>query len=311
MDEVAILIPCYNEAITIKKVISDIKDQAPMAHIYVYDNNSTDDTVDIARSCEVDVRYCRKQGKGNVVRQMFLEIDAKCYVMVDGDDTYDVSNISKMIDSVLINQSDMVVGDRLSSTYFVENKRLFHNSGNMLVRKLINSMFSSDIKDVMSGYRAFSYRFVKTFPVLSRGFEIETEMTIHALDKNLNIDNIVCTYKDRPDGSISKLNTVSDGCRVLRTIMDLCRIYKPLQFFGFFAVLLFIFGTCFFIPVFVKYLDTGLVSKFPTLIVCCCAWMISVQSFFAGCILDVIHKRDLYDFEYKLSQVCSDFARYF
>ena len=221
MDKIAILIPCYNEALTIKKVINDFKLALPEASIYVYDNNSTDDTVKIAKNEGAIVRHEYKQGKGNVIRRMFREIDAEVYLMVDGDDTYPASNAREMVDLVLNRQADMVVGDRLSSTYFTENKRPFHNFGNSLVRYLINKLFDADIKDMMTGYRAFSYEFVKTFPVLSKGFEIETEMSIHAADKNLHIENIVVDYKDRPEGSVSKLNTYSDGFKVLMMIKNL------------------------------------------------------------------------------------------
>ena len=219
MEKIAVLIPCYNESKTIKKVIEDFKRELPEAIIYVYDNNSKDGTDKIAKKAGAIVRYERKQGKGNVIRSMFRDINAECYIMIDGDDTYPAEYARKMCDLVLKNGSDMVIGDRLSSTYFTENKRPFHNIGNVIVRKLINMIYKSDIRDVMTGYRAFSYQFVKTFPVLSKGFEIETEMTIHTLDKNMLVDNVVIEYRDRPEGSKSKLNTYSDGVKVIKTII--------------------------------------------------------------------------------------------
>ena len=300
MTEVAVLIPCYNESTTIAKVVADVKKELPFAEIYVYDNNSTDGTDEIARNAGAKVRYCYQQGKGNVVRQMFSDIDAECYIMTDGDDTYPAEYARKMCEAVLDRNVDMVIGDRLSSTYFKENKRPFHNTGNRVVCGLINLLFGSKIKDVMTGYRAFSYRFVKTFPVLSKGFEIETEMSIHAVDKNLHIKNVICNYRDRPEGSESKLDTVPDGCKVLRMIMSLCSTYISMKFFGLIAFLLFISGLGFFIPVFVEYLQTGEVLNFPTLIMCCCVWMISIQCFFSGLVLEILHKKNKQDFEYKL-----------
>ena len=231
MDKIAVLIPCYNEGQTVAKVVNDWKRELPDAVIYVYDNNSTDNTAELAKKAGAVVRHEYQQGKGNVIRRMFREIDAEVYLMVDGDDTYPSEFGSLMADLVLNRGADMVVGDRLSSTYFTENKRPFHNFGNSLVRKGINVLFKSDIKDIMTGYRAFSYNFVKTFPVLSRGFEIETEMSIHAIDKNMQVENVVIEYRDRPEGSESKLNTYSDGIKVLKTILRLFRIYKPMAFF--------------------------------------------------------------------------------
>lgn len=231
MDKIAVLIPCYNESKTIKKVIEDFKRELPEATIYVYDNNSSDNTAEIAKKAGAIVRTERKQGKGNVIRTMFREIDAECYIMTDGDDTYPAEDARKMCKEVLENNVDMVIGDRLSSTYFEENKRPFHNIGNVIVRLLINMIYKSKIRDVMTGYRAFSYRFVKTFPVLSKGFEIETEMTIHSLDKNLNLENVTIEYRDRPEGSSSKLNTYVDGAKVIKTIISLYKNYKPLSFF--------------------------------------------------------------------------------
>ena len=301
MDKVAVLIPCYNEEKTIHKVVTDFKRVLPEdAVIYVYDNNSTDGTVETALEAGACVRRERLQGKGNVIRRMFREVDAECYIMVDGDDTYPAEYAGEMIRMVCEEKADMVVGDRLSSTYFSENKRPFHNLGNDLVRKSINLLFQSDIQDIMTGYRSFSYAFVKSFPVLSKGFEIETEMSIHAIDKNMALTNVVIDYRDRPEGSESKLNTYSDGFKVLRTIAKLFRIYRPMAFFGFFALLLFLISVAFFIPVFVQYLKTGLVPNFPTLIVCGFTMLASLQSFFAGLILQTIKQKNDQDFEMEL-----------
>ena len=232
MDKIAVLIPCYNEEKTIAKVVKDAKVALPEAVIYVYDNNSKDRTVEIAREAGAVIRHEYMQGKGNVIRRMFREIDAQCYIMVDGDDTYPMEYAAEMVDKVLTKNADMVVGDRLSTTYFTENKRPFHNFGNSIVRGSINTLFKSEIKDIMTGYRAFSYQFVKTFPVMSKGFEIETEMTIHAVNNNMQVENVLVDYRDRPEGSESKLNTYSDGMKVLLTIVRLFREYKPLPFFS-------------------------------------------------------------------------------
>ena len=302
MDEIAVLIPCYNESKTIKKVIEDFKKELPEATIYVYDNNSKDGTDEIARKAGAIVRYERKQGKGNVIRSMFRDIDAKCYIMTDGDDTYPAEFAKKMCEPVLEKNVDMVVGDRLSSTYFTENKRPFHNTGNMLVRKLINMIYKSDVRDVMTGYRAFSYEFVKTFPVLSKGFEIETEMTIHALDKNMNIENVIIEYRDRPEGSESKLNTYIDGAKVIKTIMTLYKNYKPFSFFCWLAVVFAIIGLCFLIPVLIDYIKTGLVPKMPSFVASVFFFICSIQSFFGGLILQTVIKKEKQDFEIKLNQ---------
>lgn len=303
MDKIAVLIPCYNEAKTIKKVVEDFKRIVPEAVIYVYDNNSTDGTDEIARAAGAIVRYEYKQGKGNVIRRMFREIDAHCYVMTDGDDTYPVEPVPKMINLVFDKKVDMVVGDRLSSTYFTENKRLFHNFGNSLVRKSINTLFKSDIKDIMTGLRVFSYSFVKTFPVLSKGFEIETEMSIHAIDKNMFVENVVIDYRDRVEGSVSKLNTYSDGIKVLRTILRLYKDYKPMRFFGWVSFVLILVAAAFFIPVFATYISIGEVPNFPTLIVCGFVAIAAIQCFFSGMILSTIISKDKQDFEYKLQLV--------
>lgn len=303
MDKIAVLIPCYNESSTIRKVVEDFKKFLPDAVIYVYDNNSSDGTDIIAKEAGAVVRYEYQQGKGNVIRRMFREIDAECYIMTDGDDTYPVEASKEMSDLVLGKNADMVVGDRLTSTYFDENKRLFHNFGNSIVRKSINILFKNDIKDIMTGYRAFSYEFVKTFPVLSKGFEIETEMSIHAIDKNMYIENVVVDYRDRPDGSESKLNTYSDGIKVLWTIARLYRTYKPMGFFGIIALLLAVISTCFFIPVMSIYIKTGLVPDFPTLIVCGFTMLAAIQSFFTGMMLQTMLQKNRQDFEMELQRV--------
>lgn len=303
MDKIAVLIPCYNESKTIKKVVTDFKRELPEAVIYVYDNNSSDGTAEIAQKAGAVVRHEYMQGKGNVIRRMFREIDAESYVMTDGDDTYPAEYAKEMVDKVLNRNADMVVGDRLSSTYFQENKRPFHNFGNSLVRKCINVLFHNNIKDIMTGYRAFSYEFVKTFPVLSKGFEIETEMSIHAVDKNMLVDNVVVDYRDRPEGSQSKLNTYSDGFKVLKTIARLYRTYKPLGFFGVIAAILAITAVLLFMPVGISYVHTGLVPRFPTLIGCGFIMVTAIQSFFAGLILQTMVQKNRQDFEFELCRV--------
>ena len=307
MDKMAVLIPCYNESKTIEKVVNDYRKALPEAVIYVYDNNSTDNTAEIAEKAGAVVRHEYQQGKGNVIRRMFREIDAECYIMVDGDDTYPAEYGRKMTDMVLNKHVDMVVGDRLSSTYFEENKRPFHDFGNSLVRWSINALFKSDIKDIMTGYRAFSYQFVKTFPVLSRGFEIETEMSIHALDKNLYVENLVIEYRDRPAGSESKLNTYSDGIKVLKTIARLFKNYKPLNFFGIIAFILFVLALIFFIPVLYAYIQTGLVKNFPTLIVCGFTVIAAILSLFSGLQLQTIAQKNRQDFEMELIRCHNQF----
>lgn len=309
MDKIAVLIPCYNEAKTIAKVVTDFKAALPEAVIYVYDNNSTDHTDEIARKAGAVVRYEHQQGKGNVVRRMFQEIDAHCYLIADGDDTYPAEFAPEMAAKVLERQADMVVGDRLSSTYFTENKRPFHNFGNTLVRKSINFLFRNHIMDIMTGYRAFSYRFVKTFPVLSKGFEIETEMSIHAVQKNMAIDNVIITYRDRPQGSVSKLNTFSDGRRVLGTIFRLFRTYRPFAFFGSLALILFLLAGFNLIPVLVTYAKTGLVPQFPTLIVCGFAALAGLQALFTGIQLQTIQQKNLQDFELALTAAMKEERR--
>lgn len=297
MDRVAVLIPCYNEEKTIRKVIEGFRKNLPNAKIYVYDNNSTDKTAEIARSAGAIVRYEPLQGKGNVIRRMFREIDAACYLMVDGDNTYDPRCSKELVDLVLKHKVDMAIGDRLSSTYFKENKRRFHGMGNRLVRFLINKLFKSNIQDIMTGYRAFSYDFVKTFPVLSKGFEIETEMTIHALDKNFYIKEIPINYRDREKGSESKLNTYRDGFRVIKTILRLFKEYKPMVFFGNVSFVFFIISIAFGTGVFIEYFKTGLVPRFPTLIFSGFMLMISIILLAIGIILEVVVKKHQQLFE--------------
>ena len=309
MDKIAVLVPCYNESLTVSKVVSDWKQALPEATVYVYDNNSTDGTAELAKAAGAVVRHEYMQGKGNVIRRMFREIDAQVYLMVDGDDTYPADNAREMVDLVLHKQADMVVGDRLSSTYFTENKRLFHNFGNSVVRWSINTLFRSNVRDIMTGCRAFSYDFVKTFPVLSAGFEIETEMTIHALDKNMKIDHVVIPYRDRPAGSESKLNTIRDGMKVLRTIVNLHRNYKPASFFGIIAAVLFLLSVAFFIPVLITYIQTGLVPNFPTLIVCGFTAIAALLSLFTGLQLQNAVQKNKQDFEIARIRTNAEFRR--
>lgn len=300
--KIAVLIPCYNESKTIKKVINDFKETLPEAKIYVYDNNSTDGTDIIAKKEGAILKYEYRQGKGNVIRSMFRNIDADCYLMIDGDDTYSAAQARQMCDMILNHKADMVIGDRLSSTYFNENKRPFHNFGNRIVRWLINKLFNNNIKDIMTGYRAFSYDFVKGFPVISKGFEIETEMTIHAVDKNFMLAEIPVDYKDRPEGSISKLNTYKDGFKVLKTITILFKEYRPALFFNIFAFILLLVSFVLGIPVFIEYFKTGLVPRFPTLIVSGVLLNISLLLWICGIILQVIVKKHKQLYEILLNQ---------
>ncbi len=300
MDKIAVLIPCYNEGQTIAKVVADFKKNLPEATIYVYDNNSSDDTAAVAQAAGAVVRHEYKQGKGNVIRRMFREIDAQCYIMADGDDTYPAEFAPEMVEKILSGRADMVVGDRLSSTYFTENKRPFHNFGNSLVRFCINSMFRSNIKDIMTGYRAFSYLFVKTFPMLSKGFEIETEMSIHAIDKNLLVENVIIDYRDRPAGSESKLRTYSDGFKVLRTILRLFKNFRPLRFFSFLSVVFLIGALAFLLPA--ESLSTRLLL-FPGIFLMTAA----LQSFFTGLILSTVARKNRQDFEFQLFRVQSEY----
>ena len=301
--KIAVLIPCYNESKTIEKVVKDYKNALPEADIYVYDNNSTDGTDEIARKAGAIVRYERKQGKGNVIRSMFREIEADCYLMIDGDDTYPAESAREMCNYVLNDNVDMVIGDRLSSTYFTENKRAFHNFGNRIVRWSINTIFRSKINDIMTGYRAFSYQFAKSYPALSKGFEIETEMTIHAIDKNFTLKEIPVQYRDRPAGSVSKLNTYKDGVKVIKTIATLFKEYKPGLFFNIISLLIFIIAAILAIPVFVEYMNTGLVPRFPTLIVACILLVICLLLTTTSIILQVIVKKNKQIFEILVNQI--------
>ena len=303
LNKIVFLIPCYNESKTIEKVVKDCKKAIPEALVYVYDNNSTDGSAELAKNAGAIVRHEYQQGKGNVIRRMFREINADCYIMLDGDDTNPPEFAPEMAELVLNKNVDMVVGDRLSSTYFEENKRPFHNFGNTIVKNSINLLFKSDIKDIMTGYRAFSYQFVKTFPIMSKGFEIETEMTIHSVAKNLHVQNVVTDYRDRPDGSESKLNTYSDGFKVLKTIFRLFKNYRPLLFFTLLAIVLTIISLILFIPILLGYFKTGLVPNFPTLIVSGFIFLTGIISFFSGVILDVQVEKGKQDFEYRLQEV--------
>ena len=284
-NKIAILIPCYNESLTIKKVVNDFKKQLPKADIYVYDNNSSDDTFLIAKKAGAIVKKEPNQGKGNVVRSMFRDIDADIYVMVDGDDTYPANEVNKLIDLVK-EGNDMVIGDRLSSTYYTENKRAFHNFGNDLVRWLINTIFKSNIKDVMTGYRAFSKKFVKTISVMSPGFQIETELTINSLEYRYNVKSIEIQYKDRPEGSSSKLNTFKDGFKVLLTLFDMFKDYKPLLFFSIIALITFIIGLLIGIPVIHEYNLYQYVYKVPSAILASSLMIVSLLLIILGLILD-------------------------
>ena len=304
MDKVAVLIPCYNEAKTIEKVVKDFKKELPDAKIYVYDNNSKDGTDEIAKKAGAIVKYETRQGKGNVIRTMFREIDAECYIMVDGDDTYPAESAKEMVKAVLEEDVDMVVGDRLSSTYFQENKRPFHNTGNVVVRALINRIYKSDIRDVMTGLRAFSYKFVKTFPVMSKGFELETEMTIHCLDKNMKVKNVIIEYRDRPADSPSKLNTIPDGIKVIKTIFGFYKNYKPLNFFTLITLFLMLVGLGFLIPAVVTLIQTnGAEIRVPSIIVSVLIFICSLQSLFAGLTLDNIIKTSRQNFEMRLIDI--------
>lgn len=307
MDKVAVLIPCFNEAKTIKKVVEDCKNSIasiPNSNIYVYDNNSTDNTAEIAQNAGAIVRHEYKQGKGNVIRRMFREINAECYIMIDGDDTYPAEEIPRMAEYVLNQNYDMVIGDRLSSSYFSENKRPFHGIGNKLVRGSINFFFKNDIRDIMTGYRAFSLEFVKTYPVLSRGFEIETEMSIFAIVNNMAMKNHVIDYRDRPQGSTSKLNTFSDGFKVLRLIFTLYRNYKPFNFYGILAFLLIVISAIVFIPrVWIPYRASGMVANMPTLIICGFCVIAAIISFYSGLILDSNQRKERREFEFRLQEV--------
>lgn len=303
MDKIAVLIPCYNEEKTIEKVVKDWKTELPEAVIYVYDNNSNDKTAELAQNAGAIVRHEYAQGKGNVIRRMFREIDAECYIMVDGDDTYPAEYGRKMANLVLEKNADMVVGDRLSSTYFNENKRPFHNFGNTLVRASVNRLFHTDIRDIMMGYRAFSFLFVKSFPVLSKGFEIETEMTIHAVEKNMRIENVVIEYRDRPSGSESKLNTYSDGFKVLKTIGRLYKNYRPFGFFGRISTVLMLVSMGLLIPEILHDIQVGKV-KHPFIFVSSGILIFtSIVSFFSGAVLSTLVEKERQAYEFRLQMI--------
>lgn len=301
--KIAVLIPCYNEAKTVAKVVSDYRAALPEADIYVYDNNSKDGTDRLAREAGAIVRYEYRQGKGNVIRTMFRDINADCYLMIDGDDTYPAENAREMVNLVLKKNVDMVVGDRLSGAYFTENKRPFHNSGNMIVKRLVNMIFKGNISDILTGYRAFSFLFVKSFPVLSHGFEIETEMSIHALDKNLHVQSVPVGYRDRPQDSPSKLNTYGDGIKVLKTIAALYKEYRPLSFFSSLSLILFAIGLVMFLPVLIEYFRTGVVPRFPTLIVSGVMITLAMLLLICGIILDTVAKKHKQQFEMNLNML--------
>ncbi|EFC92938.1 MULTISPECIES: glycosyltransferase family 2 protein [Methanobrevibacter] len=305
----AVLIPCYNEELTIKKVILDFKKALPKADIYVYDNNSTDNSYEIAKDTGAIVKREYRQGKGNVVRSMFRDIDADCYILVDGDDTYPAEASKEIEELILSKKADMVIGDRLSSTYFEENKRRFHNSGNKLVRKLINTIFKSDISDIMTGMRGFSYEFVKSFPISSKEFEIETEMTIFALNHNFLIKELPIEYRDRMDGSESKLNTFSDGYKVISLLFGLFRDIKPLFFFSLVTLVLLIIAGLYFFPILIDFYRTGFVEKVPTLITVGVVAIVAVIIFFTGVVLHVIRKQHDENFEHHLNLIAQNKKR--
>ena len=301
MEKIAILIPCYNEELTIEKVIKDFRKELPDADIYVYDNNSKDKTSEIAVANGAIVKHEYRQGKGNVVRTMFRDIDADIYVMVDGDDTYPAEFVHKLIEPIKTGEADMTIGDRLSNgTYQEENKRHFHEFGNNLVKKSINVLFRTKLKDIMTGYRAFNKMFVKNMPVMTPKFEIETEMSLYALDKKYIIKEIPIVYRDRPDGSVSKLNTVSDGIKVVKTILNMFKNYKPLQFFTLIAVVLFIFGLIIGIPVFVEFIKTRYITKVPSAILATGIVILSVIIGQCGVILHTVVKNHKENYELNL-----------
>nr|WP_207702267.1 glycosyltransferase family 2 protein [Enterococcus sp. 665A]MBO1339869.1 glycosyltransferase [Enterococcus sp. 665A] len=304
MEKIAVLIPCYNEALTIKKVINDFQRELPNADIYVYDNNSTDNTHEIALNEGVIVRKEPRQGKGNVIRQMFFDIDADYYLMVDGDDTYPAEASHELLKALRESRADMVIGDRLSNgTYFEENKRAFHDVGNNLVKNTINQLYKANIKDVMTGYRGFNKLFVKSFPVMSSGFQIETEFTIHALDKRFKLIEIPIGYRDRPEGSESKLNTVSDGIKVLLTIVKMCKDYKPMLFFSIFTVFFFLLGLITGIPVISEFIKTGFITKLPSSVLATGLMTLALLLLITGLILDTVVTNAKKDYELNLYHV--------
>lgn len=302
MAKVAVLLPCYNEAITIEKVIKDFREQLPEADIWVYDNNSSDGSAELALKAGAFVRRVRQQGKGHVVRRMFQEVEADVYVMVDSDDTYPADEVQKLIAPILSGEADMVNGDRLSSTYMTENKRRGHNFGNTLVCTLIRVLWGQRVNDVMTGYRAFSRHFVKSCPVLAQGFEIETEMTLHTIDKRMSLVEVPIQYRDRPEGSVSKLNTVSDGIRVLKTIFNLFRFYRPELFFGLVGTFFLLLAFALFLPVLIGYFQTGMVERQPTLNFSGFLSLAGLLSYSVGLILGACKKQSDQMFEILVSQ---------
>lgn len=304
MSKIAVLIPALNEESTIAKVITDwrntLTDPGHNVEVWVCDNGSTDATATRAANAGARVVVEARRGKGNAMRALFGHAEAECYIMVDADDTYDASVGGAMVEAVLTRQADMVIAERLSGSYFAENKRPLHGVGNRLVRALTNKMFHAHLLDIMSGCRAFSPRFVATYPVMVEGFEIETDMTIHALDKRLRIEEIDVPYRNRRAGSESKLNTCADGLRVLRTIFTLVRDYRPMLFFSWAAVLVAVLAVAALVPVLVEYWQTGLVPRFPTLIAAGFALILSMLLFAVGLILDVIARNRRADFELRL-----------
>lgn len=305
-NKIAVLIPCYNEEVTIHKVVSDFKRELPEADIYVYDNNSSDDTSKLAKDAGAIVRFEPRQGKGNVVRQMFRDIDADCYLMVDGDDTYPAESARELCEPILSGEADMTVGDRLSNgTYAEENKRAFHGFGNDLVRAMIKWIYGYSFDDVMTGYRAFSRPFVKTFPVMSEGFQIETEISIHAVDRRWRIKDVPIIYRDRPEGSVSKLNTIGDGMKVMIAIASLFKNYRPLKFFSLAALVLAVIGLLLGIPVIVEFFETGLVPRLPTALLATAFMFLCGLSFATGLVLDNLAKTERKQWElevYKISE---------
>ena len=305
-NKIAVLIPCYNEEVTIHKVVSDFKRELPEADIYVYDNNSSDNTSKLAKDAGAIVRFEPRQGKGNVVRQMFRDIDADCYLMVDGDDTYPAESARELCEPILNGEADMTVGDRLSNgTYAEENKRAFHGFGNDLVRAMIKWIYGYSFDDVMTGYRAFSRPFVKTFPVMSEGFQIETEISIHAVDTRWRIKDVPIVYRDRPEGSVSKLNTIGDGMKVMIAIASLFKNYRPLKFFSLAALVLAAIGLLLGIPVIVEFFETGLVPRLPTALLATAFMFLCGLSFATGLVLDNLAKTERKQWElevYKISE---------
>lgn len=309
-DRIAVLIPCYNEEVTIAKVVDDFKRELPEAAIYVYDNNSTDATAEIARAHGAIVKREPRQGKGNVVRQMFRDIEADYYLMVDGDDTYPAESARALLKPLIDDEADMTVGDRLSNgSYGEENDRAFHGFGNDLVRVLIKWIYGFEFSDVMTGYRAYNAVFAKTMPVLSPGFEIETELSIHAVDKRWRIAEVPIDYRDRPEGSESKLDTFSDGCKVLLMILSLFKDYRPLALFSWVALLFCVLGLVAGVPVVWEFAATGLVPKLPSALLAVALVFIGILSFTCGLILDTVVKGTRKQYELQVTEAYREHGR--